>query len=467
MSQPMITALDPIEDSQLPVLYQPPPLPEVKLVFDEIKKSIAPPDASEAEIEAFIRIAEHLGLDPWKREIYFTKYAGKFSPTVGYQVCLARAERTRLLDGWQVEVDSDNKPTKAICTIWRKDWKHPFVWETLRAEVAYTYSKSGRTERALHKAQPVHALKKCCISRAFYVCFPTEFSGMPYIREELPLDQGYDQQEAKPPAPLDDWKAAYFASIKDIPEFAEEFFRRQFQLTHTNKSSVADMDKDDMAKLFDALDQSFPEGPDGKRHPLAAQSQEPEPQPETQPRSEPDSDSDTQDETVTLFSTAVQKFCEENDFDSKYLYLYLASRFILPALDEQAAHFLNRMKTNPGNIKALNDALLTFTKWANTVGTDELLGCVTDLHYYSSNLDEDAGANFLQQFFTAFGVRPDKGLYKIWDIPATAFGTWKFVVTSLAQKFGFPDEDEIDETEISDDEQIPEDVPEVDDDIPF
>lgn len=468
MSQPMITTLDPVPNTQLPAIYQPPPLPEVKLVFDEIQRCIAPPDATPPEIEAFIKIAEHLGLDPWERQIYFARYGGKFSPVVGYQAYLQRAERTLVLDGWNCIVDNDDNPTKATLTIHRKDWKEPFVWETLRAEVAYTYSKkAGRTERALHKSQPAFQLKKCCISQGFRMCFPTELGGMPYIREELPLDQGYDQADAKPPAPLEDWKAAYFASIKDIPELADEADRRQFQLTHTGKSSVTDMDKDDMGKLFHALDEFFPEGPDGKRHALPVQGPEPEPQPETEPPPEPDSDSSPEQDTVTLFNAVSQKFSEDNSLDPKYLYLYLAARFLVPALDQQAQDFLIRMKNKPGNIKSLKAAVLSFTKWINIAGSDELMGCITDLHYYSANLDEDTGANFLRQFFQAFAIKPVKGLYKIWDIPPSAFGTWKFVVQSLAQRFGFADEEEIDESEISDDEPIPEDVPEADDDIPF
>ena len=78
MSGHMITTLEPAEDEDLrypvpfnrqPVLYRPPPLPEINLIYDEVKKSIAPPEATEAEILAFIKIAEHLGLDPWRREI--------------------------------------------------------------------------------------------------------------------------------------------------------------------------------------------------------------------------------------------------------------------------------------------------------------------------------------------------------------------------------------------------------------
>ncbi len=470
---PVQYPVGPYQPQQLPAIHQPPPLPQVQLVFDEIRKYVAPPDATDDEVKAFILMAEHCNLDPIKREIYLAKINGKPVIMTGYQTYIQRAERTGVVLGWDCQPDSWENPTKATLIIHRRDWKIPFQWTTLREEVAFVHTKSGRYERATHKSQPAFQLMKCNIKQGFSLCFASELGGLPYIPEELPDADGTDYEnavplgEAKSPAPLEDWKAAYFASIKDIPEFANDADRRQFQLAHTAKRSVADMDKEDMDKLFTALDEFFPEGPDGKRH---ARPQEPEEQSPEQPPPVPQSpepEPPGEQDTVTLFNEVSQKFAEENGLDPKYLFLYLASRFLIPALDEQAEAFLSRIKTKKANIKALKDSVVAFTKWANTVGSDELIGCINDLHYYSSNLDEDAGAAFLKQFFQAFGIKPDRGLYKIWDIPPTAFGTWKFVVKSFADKFGFADEEEIDESEISDDEQIPEDVPLADDDIPF
>ena len=486
MAEPRITYADPEHDPtnntslpapiyQVPAIYQPPPPPVVKLVFDEIKKYIAPPEASDEIIQSFMLVAEHCGLDPFLREIYLAIINNKPVIMTGYQTYIKRAERTQVLLGWNCEPDDWEKPTKATLTIHRRDWKIPFTWTTLREEVAFVQTKNGRYERPSHKQQPAFQLVKCCIKQGFSVCFASEVGGLPYIPEELPDADGTNFSEdgaplgpPKPPAPLEDWKAAYFAGIKDIPEFADESDRRHFQLTHTGKSSVADMDKEDMNKLFAALDQFFPEGSDGKRRTREESQDQPSPQADTpEVPAEETSEKPVAEPEPTYFNQVVEQFSKTNDLDSKYLYLYLCSRFLIPALDEHAEAFLTGMRKKPGNIKSLKEAVLDFTKWANAIGTQELMGCITDLHYYSSNLDEENGAAFLKGFFTSYAIKADRGLYKIWDIPSSAFGTWKFVLKSMAQRFGFADEDEIDEREISDDENIPEDVPEADPDIPF
>lgn len=180
--------LDQMDLQKRPVIYTPPPLPEVKLEFAEIRKHIAPQDATDDEVKAFIEIAEHCGLDPYKREAYLIKpyKTGRAAYVTGYQVYIARAERTGLMDGWDVEMDDDEQPTKATITIHRKDFKRPFSWTVYREEVAYAAkSGGGRVERAMHKHQPRFQLMKCAISQGFRICFSAELGGYPYIAEEI------------------------------------------------------------------------------------------------------------------------------------------------------------------------------------------------------------------------------------------------------------------------------------------
>lgn len=169
------------------VPYEMPQLPVIKLDFQQVREYIAPSNATDAEVQAFILIAEHCGLDPWKREIYLAKPGGKAIYMTGYQVYLERAEMSGLLEDWHVDVDDYEKPTMATGYIKRRDREQPFKWTVIRKEVAFAPKSGGGTfERPSHRNQPVFQLIKCWMSQAFRICFPVLCGGIPYIPEELP-----------------------------------------------------------------------------------------------------------------------------------------------------------------------------------------------------------------------------------------------------------------------------------------
>lgn len=133
---------------------------------------------NEQQKAMFLNLAVTFGLNPFKREIYAVPYGNGFNYVTGYQVYIARAEATGKLDGWEVEaIKEGGKLIGARATIYRKDWNKPFIWEVSLSEFN---RNSGNW-----KTMPEFMLKKVAIAQAFRLCFPNEFSGMPYIAEEI------------------------------------------------------------------------------------------------------------------------------------------------------------------------------------------------------------------------------------------------------------------------------------------
>jgi len=149
------------------------------------------------ETEQFVSIAMAFNLNPFKREIYAIPYESnvrkqdgswgkerKLSVITGYEVYLKRAERLGTLDGWEVSISGSGDDMKAILTVFRKDWSHPFKHEVYFEEVAKK-DKDGRP-MSMWKTMPKFMLKKVAVAQGFRLAFPDEFGGMPYTADELP-----------------------------------------------------------------------------------------------------------------------------------------------------------------------------------------------------------------------------------------------------------------------------------------
>jgi len=138
----------------------------------------------------FLEICNAFGLNPFKREIYASKYGDNFSIIVGYETYIKRAERSGNLAGWNVTtegvIDLKNiaqSQIKATITIYRKDWSYPFVHEVWFSEYCQK-TKDGYPTK-FWKDKPYTMLKKVAISQGFRLCFSDELGGMPYTSEEL------------------------------------------------------------------------------------------------------------------------------------------------------------------------------------------------------------------------------------------------------------------------------------------
>lgn len=141
----------------------------------------------------FVNMAQMYGLNPFKREIYCNVYGeGQYrqcSIITGYEVYLKRAERVGKLDGWKTEeVGNPKDGTFGVkVTIYRKDWKYPFEHTAYYNEVRQT-KKDGSPNR-FWATQPRFMTKKVAIAQAFRMCFPDEFGGMPYMADELGVEE--------------------------------------------------------------------------------------------------------------------------------------------------------------------------------------------------------------------------------------------------------------------------------------
>lgn len=158
--------------SETPAVYEP-----VSISKEEIKKYIAP-NATDSELYLFMSIAKAFNLNPAKREIHFVKYGNNpGSVVVGYEAYLKRAERSRKLQGWKVEIGKDELGTKATITIWRKDWSQLFQWTV--------YQKEVDKGQSTWKLMPLFMLRKVAIGQGFRLAFPEDLGGMPYLAEEV------------------------------------------------------------------------------------------------------------------------------------------------------------------------------------------------------------------------------------------------------------------------------------------
>lgn len=140
---------------------------------------------TDKEKTTFLQIAKAFNLNPFKREIYATKYGDTLSIITGYEVYLKRAERLDLLDGWLTEVigSVESNDLKAVVTIYRKDRAHPFKWEaSYKESVQLT---KDRVPNKFWREKPEFMTKKVAIAQAFRLCFSDELGGMPYTSDEI------------------------------------------------------------------------------------------------------------------------------------------------------------------------------------------------------------------------------------------------------------------------------------------
>lgn len=195
------------------------------------------------EQNQFIQIAQAFNLNPFKREIYAIKYGSNFNIIVGYESYIKRAENTGLLDGYKVETKGKLGETdfRAVITIYRKDWKEPFVHEVFFVE----YDQKN----TIWKSKPVTMIKKVAMSQGFRLAFNQDLGGMPYTAEEIVTeDQGYANvvEVQTPPADLqlaietinacdslEDLKTIWseFKNLQKHPEFIDAKNTKKEQLS--------------------------------------------------------------------------------------------------------------------------------------------------------------------------------------------------------------------------------------------
>lgn len=166
-------------------------------------------ELTDNEKKQFVEVATAYQLNPFKKEIYCLPYmtsvkqangqykkVRKLSIVTGYETYLKRAERSGLMNGWNVEISGQGDSRTAKITIHRKDWGEPLIHSVILSE----YKEDNR----MWKEKPMTMLKKVAMAQGFRLAFPDEMGGMPYAAEELPDEMTSETKKVEPSsAPAD------------------------------------------------------------------------------------------------------------------------------------------------------------------------------------------------------------------------------------------------------------------------
>lgn len=166
-----------------------------------LKDAVNIPDATDAELRHFGRVAASVGLDPLKREIYCVK---RWNPDLGRKVVTHQtgidgfrviAERTGKYNGqtapawcgpdgkWQeVWLDESNPPAAARIGIYREGFREPIIAIARYCEYCQC-TQDGKPTR-MWRTMPSNQLAKCAEALALRKAFPNELSGL-YTSEEM------------------------------------------------------------------------------------------------------------------------------------------------------------------------------------------------------------------------------------------------------------------------------------------
>lgn len=134
---------------------------------------------TEPEFYLFVEHCKATQLNPFKKEVWAIKAGGRLQVMTGINGFLTIANKHPMFDGMEIIVDSDEKPTKAICKVYRKDRKYPSEGIALIKE----YGK----DTPIWKQMPRVMLTKVAKSIALREAFPQELSGL-YTQEEMPVE---------------------------------------------------------------------------------------------------------------------------------------------------------------------------------------------------------------------------------------------------------------------------------------
>lgn len=229
-----------------------------KTVMEYIKTFVTT-QLTEREIKQFIQVAVACNLNPLKKEIYCIPFGigpnRKLQILTGYEVYIKRAERLRIkLNGWNVKTEGSVKDNnlKAIITIYRKDWEHPFTHEV--------YFNEYNQNNTIWRNKPITMLVKVVTAQGFRLSFPLDFEDLPYIEEEIresdfrdvTPDKSKDEQalrqiSEKPESKFDHKLNELDNIIKDVDVFnpVESFY----EILKLAQSKVELIEKDDKEKL--------------------------------------------------------------------------------------------------------------------------------------------------------------------------------------------------------------------------
>lgn len=149
------------------------------------------------ELKQFVLLCKMYNLNPLKKQVYAIKYGSKFQIVVNYYEYVKRAEKTGLLDYYNVDViyKEGGSIDKAVFTGKRKDWEKELV-------MVFPFNEWSKPQ-ANWKEKPHFMIEKVALANGLRRLFPNEIAELPYIKEEdyiskdEPVKQPQFSQDAK------------------------------------------------------------------------------------------------------------------------------------------------------------------------------------------------------------------------------------------------------------------------------
>lgn len=150
----------------------------------QVVRSVLAPDLNDQELQLFALVAQRSGLDPFAKQIYAVKRAGRVTFQTGIDGYRSVAERTGEYDGSDEPVFGEMEnghPSSATVTVYR--WRNGRrVGQTATAYWSEFYPGDG--QGAMWKKMPRNQLAKCAEALAMRKAFPYVLADI-YTPEEM------------------------------------------------------------------------------------------------------------------------------------------------------------------------------------------------------------------------------------------------------------------------------------------
>lgn len=149
----------------------------------ELLKNTVAKGATDDELALFWHVAQKAGLDPFAKQIHFSKRAGNMTLITGIDGYRLTASRTDQYAGNDDPIFTEGKqyPEKATVTVYRlvNNTRVPFT-----ASARWSEYFPGEKQGFMWKKMPYTMLGKCAEALALRKAFPQELSGI-YTAEEM------------------------------------------------------------------------------------------------------------------------------------------------------------------------------------------------------------------------------------------------------------------------------------------
>lgn len=181
----------------------------------ELVRKMICKDATNDELDLFAQVCKKRNLDPFTKQIYFVKYAGKMSIITSIDGLRLVASRSGQYEGqvgpfwcgsdgvWKDVWLNQAPPVASKVGVMRKGFKEPLYSVAL-------WSSYAQPSNSLWKKMPDVMLAKCAEGGALRKAFPEELSGL-YVDEEM-------HQAASPDPRAAQVQARVSGTIENYPQ---------------------------------------------------------------------------------------------------------------------------------------------------------------------------------------------------------------------------------------------------------